>query len=106
MRKIEQKSNKTMLQKDNLSFLSRLNTRALIALLFCKNISVFSFSDYKLTKTFEARGAPFQKRYKCDCIRAGGARNFSLSVSREAKLGHIDKAERQNTFLSAKKWGG
>ena len=64
------------------------------------------FSDYTLMKTFEARGAPVQKRYKSDCIRAGGARNFSLSVSREAKLGYIDKAERQNTFLSAKKGGG
>ena len=61
-------------KKTILSFLSRLKTRALTALLFCKNISVVSFSDYTLTKTFEARGAPVQKRYKCDCIRAGGAR--------------------------------
>ena len=95
-----------MLQKHNFVVFIKIKDACTDSTLILQNISVVSFSDYTLTKTFEACGAPVQKRYKSDCIRAGGARNFSLSVSREAKLGHIDKAERQNTFLSAKKWGG
>ena len=66
---------------------------------------MFSFSDYTLTKTFEARRALVQKRYKFECIRAGGARNFSLSVSQEAKLGHLDKAEPEHIFVGQKVGG-
>ena len=61
-----------------------------IMLIFSKKYDCVSLlSDYTVAKTFEARRAPVQKRYNPDYIRARGARNFVLLVSREAILGHL-----------------